>query len=308
MRGRYELSFAEADGHDPVRVAILPVPYDRTACYQAGSREGPHAIIRASTQMEFYDESLGFDPSTRGIRTLAPLPPRADGPHAMQAEVRMAVAEILETGAMPVVLGGDHSITIGVVEAMSAAYPDLSVLHLDAHADMRDSYEGSPLGHACVMRRVRERCPAVSVGIRSYSEEEAEALDANGIRVVSVRDLRARPELIEQVVSDLSPNVYLTLDVDVLDPSIMPATGTPEPGGLTWEEVDGILETLTSRRHLVGFDVVELMPIPGLVAPEYLAARLTYRTLGRALSGRPDAAPRGEPHGEGDGPPGVGVG
>lgn len=283
----YALAFANHTRSAHPRVGILPVPYDRTASYAAGARNGPDAILLASRQLESWDEALGLDPTRAGLATYAPLEPMAEGPRPMLDAVRDGIAEIRAAGQVPVLLGGDHALTIGAVEGVAASVPDLGVLQIDAHADMRESYEGSAFSHACVMRRVRERHPAVSVGIRSYSEDEADHMRRAEVTVHSPHDLRAAsgPGALLDV---LPPNVYVTIDVDGLDPSIMPSTGTPEPGGLLWDEVNALLAWTASHRRIVGFDVVELAPIPGLHAPDYLAARLVHRTIGRVLS-----APRG---------------
>jgi len=284
LRERYHLSFANAPA-GAAGAGILPVPYDRTASYAAGARNGPDAILLASRQLEAYDEVLGFEPAEVGVATLEPLPSQADGPKAMLASVRDAVAELLRDGVLPVVLGGDHAVTIGAVEAIAAASPGVGVLQLDAHADMRDAYEGSRVSHACVMRRVRERVPAVSVGIRSYSLEEAEYMRGAGVRVHEPADVRAGASL-TPILDVLPPEVYVTFDVDAFDPSIMPATGTPEPGGLTWADADAVLAWVAEHRRIVGFDVVELAPIPAFHAPDYMIARLVHRMIGRAFRSR----------------------
>ena len=201
----------------------------------------------------------------------------------MLDSVRDSVASALAAGRIPLVLGGDHSVTIGAVEAVHAHDPGVSVLHLDAHADLRDRHEESPWSHACVMRRVRECVPAVSIGIRSFSEEEAEFMAAGGISVWSPREARRTGWDLDRLLDGLRDPVYVTLDVDVFDPSVMPSTGTPEPGGLAWDELDDILAAVAARHRIVGADVVELMPIPGMIAPDYLAARLAYRLAGRAV-------------------------
>jgi agmatinase len=282
MRDRYRLAYADAAETSPPRAAILPVPYDRTACYQAGARNGPDAILHASRQLEFFDEELGFDPSA-GVATLAPLDMRADGPRAMLDDVRAEVGDLLAAGVFPVILGGEHSITIGAVEAVREHVPGAGVLHLDAHADLRDEYEGSRWSHACVMRRVREGGPAVSVGIRSYSAEEHVYIRAEGLTLHSARSFPDAARNPGGLLADLPETVYITLDADVLDPSIMPATGTPEPGGLSYRDVNAILDWVSAERRVVGLDIVEHLPIPGLVAPTYLLARLLHRTLGRVL-------------------------
>ncbi len=271
---------------DDPAVVVIPAPYDRTACYQPGSRRGPDAILTASANMEFYDEVLGFDPSRVGIATLAPLEVSADGPRLMCDRVRDVVAAVLAEKRLPLVLGGEHSVTIGAIEAVAAVHPSVSILHLDAHADLRDEYEGSRYSHACVMRRARERCKAVSLGIRSVSEAEASWARETGTALTSVRECRERGWDLDALCGDLGDEVYVTLDVDALDPSIMPATGTPEPGGFVWDEIDALLAWVAERRRVVGFDIVELMPIPGFVAPDYLVARLAYRMIGRVLGSR----------------------
>lgn len=281
----YELRFGCPDDVEgPVRASVLPVPYDRTACYQAGARRGPDAILLASANMEFYDEVLGYDPSTVNIETLAPIEPRSDGPRAHHDTVKTAVGEILAAKRMPVLLGGDHSISIGAIEAVTGWDPEVTVLHVDAHADLRDTWEESPWSHACVMKRAGERTTTVSVGIRSYSEGELPEVRAREGRFFTMPETRRVGFDPDVLFAGLGEKVYVTLDVDVLDPSIMPATGTPEPGGMTWTEIDGLFRELCRRHTVVGADVVELMPIPGMVAPDYLVARLVYRLIGRALA------------------------
>jgi agmatinase len=194
------------------------------------------------------------------------------------------VTWILERGKLPVVLGGDHSITGGSVRAAARRFPKLSVLQFDAHADMRDRYLDSPFSHACVMRRVRELVPAASVGIRSLSEEEAEWLRVHPVPMWGPRQLRRLGGDWSPVIEALGDEVFVTFDLDALDPSILPATGTPEPGGLDWYEAVDLLAAVAARRRIVGCDVVELAPLPGHVASDFLAARLTYRMIGLALA------------------------
>jgi agmatinase len=196
---------------------------------------------------------------------------------------------ILDQGRLPVMLGGEHSLTAGGVRAAKQRFPKLSVIQLDAHGDMRDRYLDSAYSHACVMRRVREMCPAASVGIRSLSEEEAEYLERHPVPMWSVRQLRSLGGRYRPVLDALTDEVFVTFDLDVLDPSIMPATGTPEPGGLDWYEAVDLLKAVAARSRIVGFDVVELAPIPGQVASDFLASRLTYRMIGLALASVPAA-------------------
>lgn len=264
------------------RVAVLPVPYDFSTSYQGGTRWGPQAILAASRNMEVWDDELG--PTYRaGIHTLPELEPTALGPGEMASRVEGAFDWIYAAGKLPVMLGGEHSLTAGAVRATLKRYPKLSVLQIDAHADMRDTYLDSPDSHACVMRRIRERCPAASVGIRSLSEEEAEYLKAHPAPIWSVRAYRALKGDAKPVLDALTDDVFITFDLDGLDPSCLPGTGTPEPGGLDWYEASDLIAAVAARKRIVGFDVVELAPIAGNVASDFLAARMTYRMIGHML-------------------------
>jgi agmatinase len=264
------------------RSVVLPVPYDFSTTYQGGTRWGPRALLAASQNMELWDDELG--PTYRsGIHTLSEVEPTAEGPEAMARRVEQATAWILDQGKLPVVLGGEHSITAGTVRAALRKFPKLSVLQLDAHADMRDRYLDSRYSHACVMRRVREVAPAASVGIRSYSEEEAQQLRLRPVPMWSTRQFRALQGDWTPILAALTDDVFITFDLDALDPGILPGTGTPEPGGLDWYEAVDLLARVAAKKRIVGFDVVELSPIPGQVASDFLAARLTYRMIGLAL-------------------------
>ena len=266
------------------RAAVLPVPYDFSTSYQGGTRWGPHAILTASQNMELWDDELGAT-YRHGIHTLPALEPTALGPESMTERVEQAVGWILDAGKLPAILGGEHSITAGAIRAAKARFPKLSVLQIDAHADMRDEYLDSPFSHACVMRQIRSQVPASSVGIRSMSEEEAEYLKLNPAPMWSTRQFRALKGNWAPILDSLSEEVFVTFDLDGLDPGILPATGTPEPGGLDWFEAVDLLKAVALRSRIVGFDIVELAPIPGQVASDFLAARLTYRLLGLALMG-----------------------
>ncbi len=262
------------------RFSVLQVPYDLTTSYVSGTRNGPRAIIEASAHMELYDEELGFEPYKAGIETLPPLEPTALGPEHMIDRVRDAAVEVLDNGRVPVLLGGEHSVTLGLVRALRERHPTLSVFHLDAHADMRDRYQDTPFNHACVARRISEICPIVQAGVRSLSREEALFLkDCTAVRTYYAADIRKGVDW-GAVADGLSDEVFITIDLDVFDPSIMPATGTPEPGGLGWYEVLDALGTVISKKNVVGFDLVELSPIPGNVAPDFLAAKLAYKVMG----------------------------
>jgi len=269
--------------YDAARVVLLPVPYDSTTSYVAGTRRGPQAIVEASHYVELHDEELGGDLTAAGIHTLPPLPPLVSGPSDMVDAVEAEVASHLECGKTLGLLGGEHSVTLGSVRAHLRRHPRLSVLQLDAHADLRDQYEGSPFSHACVMRRVRELVPAVQVGIRSLSAAESAHAKANALPIVWAREVKRAPFDPARVIGGLTGEVYVTVDCDVFDSGMMPAVGTPEPGGLDWYDVVELLDAVSRARKIIGFDVVELSPIPGLVAPDFLAARLVYRLLALSL-------------------------
>ena len=265
---------------EKARFVVIPVPYDLTTSYQAGSRRGPAAIMEASTQMELYDEELDRETYLSGIHTAPALEVSAGNPRDMMDTVRRHVSQVLDWGKIPVVLGGEHSISFGAVQAMKDRYPGISVLHLDAHADMRDTYQGTPYSHACVSRRICEIAPVVPVGIRSMSAEEAAFLKEKEISCYGPETIRKKPDWMERVADALTEDVYLTVDLDVFDPAIMAATGTPEPDGLTWRDVTALVREVSRHRAIRGFDVVELCPIPGMVAPDFMAAKLTYRIMG----------------------------
>lgn len=259
---------------------VVPVPYDLTTSYQAGARNGPSAILDASCQMELYDEELRRETFLTGIHTVSPLEVRAGGPQEMIDTVRIEIAEIISSGKIPVILGGEHSISLGPVQAMKETYPSLSVLHLDAHADMRNSYQGTPYSHACVGRRISEICLMVQVGIRSMSADEAVFIEENTLPVFNPDFLNEDPQWAKTICEHLSGDVYLTIDLDVFDPSIMPAVGTPEPGGLYWKDITRLVKEVSNNCKIRGFDIVELSPIPGIVAPDFTAAKLAYRVMG----------------------------
>ena len=261
-------------------VLILPIPYEATTTYGMGTREGPGAIIRASRNMELYDDELGSEVYVVGIHTLPELEAVASGPKDMIDRIYKAISDLASTGKFVVSLGGEHSITSGIVRGFKKAYPGLSVLQFDAHADLRDSYQGTPYSHASVMRRVVEMATIVQVGIRSMSSEEADYIKASGIASYSAYRIARGGMKMEEVLDSLSSEVYITLDLDVLDPSVMPATGTPEPGGLGWYQILDMIREVASRKSIVGLDVVELAPQPGNRAPDFLAAKLIYKVLG----------------------------
>ena len=259
---------------------ILPVPYEQTTTYQAWTRRGPAAILAASQEVETFDEELKFEPCRAGICTLGQMEVVTSGPEKMVNKVHQKIRELLSKEKKVVMLGGEHTISIGAVRAFQERYPELSVLQMDAHADLRDSYQENRFSHACVMRRVGELSRCVGVGIRSMSQEEDEFIQGRKLDLFPAQEIRSDDRWKEKVLEKLGPHVYLTLDLDVLDPSIMPAVGTPEPGGLLWNETLDFLNELVRKKNLVGFDLVELCPIPGIAAPDFLAARLVYKIIG----------------------------
>ena len=280
---------------ETAKVVVIPVPYDSTTSFKGGAREGPRAIIEASYNLEDYDPELDLDVAKLGIYTAPWLEPHMEGPRHMIDRVRDGVCTFLHQGKMVALLGGEHSISTGHVKALVEGYPDpwgpqgLSVLYLDAHADMRDEYMGTGWGHASVARRISELCPVVQVGVRSLSLEEKEFIDTGSVNTFlwssmtpPSRHSGLEPESIEEIVGLLSKDVYVSIDLDVFDPSIMSAVGTPEPGGMDWHQVVSLLRVVAERRHIVGFDVTELSPGEGPTACAYTAAKLVYKLLAYA--------------------------
>jgi len=264
---------------------VIPVPYDGTSTWHKGADAGPRALLDASAAVELYDIETDREPWRAGVRTLPALECPAD-PEAMSEQVRETVAAVLAAGEMPVVLGGEHSVTIGAVNAVADRFEDLTILQIDAHADTREEYEGSPHNHACVMARARERCPIVQVGIRAVDAEEMPGLDP--ARVFWAHDIVGATDdsWIDRVVALLTSNVYVTIDLDAFDPSLVPATGTPEPGGLEWYPVNRLLRRVARSCRVVGFDVVELLPAEGQHASAFAAAKLVYRFLAEITAAR----------------------
>jgi agmatinase len=265
---------------DDSKVVILPVPVDRTTSYVSGTRNGPREILLASSHMELWDEEIGADVHGVGIFTLAEMELPFGELAPLMEEIQRIAAEILSRNKFLVTLGGEHSITAPLVAAAAAQYPGLTVLQIDAHADLRESYMGTVHNHACAMRRTLEFARVTQVGIRSLSTEEAAAIPTLNTTIFYDVNMRRDPNWIDNVVATLGESVYITIDVDGMDPAIMPATGTPEPGGLSWYEMLSLLRAVIGRRKVVACDVVELSPIPGLTAPNFLCAKLVYKMLG----------------------------
>jgi agmatinase len=269
---------------ETAQVAILPVPYDSTTEWHSGTREGPRAIIEASQYLELYDLELDREIYKVGIHTLPELRPALSTPEDMIRRVYDVSKSLIQDDKFVVMLGGEHSLSLGVVQALKETYQDLCVLQLDAHADLRDEYTDTKYSHACVMRRIVELCPVTQVGLRSLSSEEYIFLKQNNMKPFYLTASNPHLHSVQQIIDYLGENVYVTIDLDVLDPSIMSAVGTPEPDGLLWHEVIGLLRGITQHRHVVGFDIVELCPDQGPDSCAFLAAKLAYTLIGYAAS------------------------
>jgi agmatinase len=271
---------AEYAREESARIVVLPVPYDETSTWMKGADSGPQAIIDASANMELFDIETGSEVFRQGIFT-APAVSEKHSPEAMVAAVRERVSGYLEKGKFVVTVGGEHSVSVGSIQAHAARHPGMAVLQLDAHADLREEYAGSRFNHACVMARVREICPIVQVGIRSLDRAEQANLTPGS--VFWAHDIAGNTGWIEAVLARLPAECYATIDLDVFDPAIMPSTGTPEPGGLFWYDVTRLLQAVSRRCRVVGFDVVELCPGNYNRAPDFLAAKLIYQFLSCCL-------------------------
>ncbi len=257
-------------------IVIIPVPYDGTSTWIKGADRGPEAIIEASANMELYDIETGSEVYLMGIFTAEPVTEKST-PEKMSAAVYERVKHFIDRNKFTVIAGGEHSVSVGSMKAFTEKYDDLSILQIDAHSDMRNEYEGSGHNHACVMARARELAPVVQVGIRATDAGELDMTDPE--RVFFAHQIHDNEQWMNRAVNLLSENVYITIDLDAFDPSIMPSTGTPEPGGMGWYQTLTFLKKVIESRNLVGFDVVELCPLKTNRAPDFLAAKLIYRIL-----------------------------
>lgn len=274
---------------DHVRATILPVAYERTTSYGQGTGNGPAALLAASAYVETYDEELDAEPCEEGIRTAPILTPAAASLADAIDEIEDAARVLMAQGQWVVTLGGEHALTLGPVRAAQAVFgdrgADIGVLQFDAHADLRDTYEGSPYSHACVMRRIVDLgLPIAAVGLRALSPPEAELIRARKIPVIWGHQIDEAEARIDALLDTLPDRIYLTFDLDYLDPSILPATGTPEPGGGLWYPTLRLLRRVFERKTVVAMDVVELAPITGRPASDFLAAKLVYKCLGYAFA------------------------
>jgi agmatinase len=262
-------------------VGIIPFGYDSTNNPGVVTRRGPDAIIRASRLLELYDYELGVETCKIGIATLNEVEPNVNSPLENSKVVEAVVKEVLDSGKMPVVLGGDHSLTLGAVRAVRSKHADAGVLMLDAHPDLFDQFEGTKYGHASVTRRIHELgVPVAVAGVRSASRDETDFIKDSEITVVKAIDLLKSQQVFEQALSVLPQCIYLSIDLDIMDPGEMPAVSNPEPGGLRWYDVMSCLDIIIRQKTIVGFDMVELCPIPGNPTPDFIAAKLVYRVIG----------------------------
>ncbi len=262
---------------------IIPVPYDATSTYGTGSRMGPKAMIDASVNIEIYDHELDMEPAHAGVFTHPELPVSVGDPVRMLERIDRVVEDVVSRGRFPIVFGGEHTVSLGAVRAL-ARREKFMVVSLDAHADLRDTYQDSPYSHACFLRRAMESAECCVLGVRSISKEEMDF-----VREVDFPIFFADRITCEDAIDFgfLPDKIYLSVDIDILDPSVMPSTGTPEPGGLSWYQTTALLESLIAGRTLVGFDLVELCPQPGNHGPDFTAAKLVYRLMGLVLKSLP---------------------
>jgi len=284
MKETINFGYLPDEYSDPenARIVIIPVAYDGTSTWMKGADAGPNAIIEASANMELYDIETDSEVYKSGIFTENAISGDMSTGEMIEA-VNEAVAYYLEKEKFAVVIGGEHSVSIGSIRAHAKRYANLTILQLDAHADLREEYNGSKYNHACVMARAKELCPIVQVGVRSMDSSEKGSMDKS--RMFFAKDLHENTDWIEKVTSKLTDDVYISVDLDVFDPSIMSSTGTPEPGGLLWYDVLRLLKGVCGKKNVVGFDVVELCPDDRNKAPDFLAAKLIYKLLSYRFGG-----------------------
>jgi agmatinase len=258
------------------RIIIVPVPYDETSTWMKGADKGPDAIMEASVNLEFYDVETDSEAHLFGIHTIEPIIEKRSPETLVDAVYREAIF-LLNQEKFLVIVGGNHTVSIGSAKAFSEHFGNLSILQLDAHSDLRNEYEGSSYNHACAMARMREFAPVIQVGIRSMSQEEASCADWE--RIFLAHELYLDKTKYQKAIDKLTENVYITIDLDVFDPSLIPSTGTPEPGGPEYLEIMNFLKEVIWKKNVVGFDVVELCPSPANKAPDFIAAKIIYQLL-----------------------------
>lgn len=288
------------NSYDRSKVVLLPVPYEKTTTYQKGTKNGPEAILNASEHMELYDEELDLEIFKIGVYTVPPLNLKTQKPESALRIIEKNIEDLLNDDKFPVLLGGEHTISFAAVSAFRKRYKNLTTIQLDAHADLRDRYLGSKFNHACTMARVVEKCPVVQIGIRSLSVEESLRIKGENKTfkkspfmypsrhrkkncILFASDMKDH-EWISKILTKINGPIYLTIDLDYFDPSIMPSVGTPEPGGGLWYVTIQFLKLLSKKANIVGFDLVELCPQKGNPSSDFLAAKLIYKLLGYIFS------------------------
>jgi len=272
----------EYSDYENAKIIILPVPFERTTSYLQGTSKGPKAIIEASYNVELYDVELNDEPYLQGIHTLLSLVfPVGETIEESIKKIEIAVGKILKDSKFPIILGGEHTISYPVFLALQKRFSNLSVLHLDAHTDLRNEYLDDRFSHACVMRRIREHNNnIVSVGIRSLCREEADYINKEKPVIYFDHDIQKHGIPIEKVLAELTDDVFITFDLDVVSPQEMPSVGTPEPGGLNWYQVKELFEVIFSKKNVVGFDVVELKPDRVNFHSDFWTAKMIYKMIG----------------------------
>jgi agmatinase len=281
----YNLFGLEYQTYEKSKIVVLPVPYDSTSSYKSGSKDGPHAIIEASRNIELFNEETNSSINNIGIFTTDELAPDFSAPENMVDRIKKEVSIIIGDSKIPLLLGGEHTIAIGSISALLEKNKDMSILYFDAHSDSRDSYLGAKTCHACVSRRIMDLTDNIyMLGIRSIDEQSAKKYTS---KILYMKDIynKDRSDIINSILNNLDEKVYISIDLDVLDPSEMPSVGTPEPGGMHFNELKDILKGVLERKTIVGLDVTELNPIPGIIAPNYLAAKLIYFILSYSFGG-----------------------
>lgn len=273
----------EFSGYKNSRIVIQPLPYEGTVSYTTGTGDGPRAIIHASRFLEDFDDEKKCSFHSLGIHTLPFLAPpkKYSPPEPYIRRVYAQTKKLLADQKFVISLGGEHSVSAGIIWAYAEKFPKLSVLHIDAHSDLRDEYEGSAFSHACGLRRVSDRVQTVHVGIREISEDQWKYVQKKKIKMLFAYQMHRTPKAkwIREVVNALKSDVYITLDTDGLDPTVIPSTGTPEPGGLSYLDLMDLFREVARRRRVVGFDIMELAPRPEFVFPDFTCARIVYKLI-----------------------------
>jgi agmatinase len=262
--------------YEKAEIVLIPVEYDGTSTWGKGADKGPEAFLNAAENMELFDIQTNSEVYRKGIHlseTLAGF----DSPEEMVGEVEKTTAKFIQDGKFVTLFGGEHSISIGSIRAFSKAFEDLTILQIDAHADLRAEYEGTPYNHACAVYEASQRDNLIQVGIRSMDISEKEHMDPE--KVYWAHKIQKQGTWMDKAISQMGEQVFITIDLDAFDPAIMPSTGTPEPGGMSWWQMDEFLRKVTERRQVVGFDIVELAPNKHNHGPDFLAAKLYYKLL-----------------------------